>query len=167
MEFIKIGQLFKPIGTQGELKIDIEDMYWHDFFQNNHFFIKINGCFVPYFIENVKEKNHLLLKIEEIDTPEMAADFNLKEMYLREQDIKSKEASEHKTLTSLENYTIYNLDVKIGEIVSIEEYPQQIIATVLYQNKQVLVPLVNGLIQNVDHETHCIIMNLPEGLLDV
>lgn len=167
MEYTKIGQLLKPVGTQGEIKVDIEEIFWDDFVGNDHFFIKINGCFVPYFIEDIKEKNHLLLKIEDIDNPEEANDFNLKEMYLRAKDILSKSGTNYATFTSLENYVIYNIDVKVGVIQKIEEYPQQIMANVLIKNKLILIPLVDELIQNIDHQNKSITMRLPEGLLEM
>lgn len=167
MEYTKIGQLLKPVGTQGEIKVDIDDVFWDDFVGNDHFFIKINGCFVPYFIEDIKEKNHLLLKIEDVDNPEDANDFNLKDIFLRPKDIKSKTGTEYKTFTGLENYTIYNLKEIVGIIEKIDEYPQQIMASVMMKHKLVLIPLVDELIEKIDPENKTIIMQLPEGLLDM
>lgn len=167
MEYTKIGQLLKPVGTQGEIKVNIDDKFWDDFVENDHFFIKINGCFVPYFIEDIKEKNHLLLKIEEVDTPEQANDFNLKEMYLRAKDIQSKSGTDYNTFTGLEHYVIFDGKTQIGTIQSIEEYPQQIMAHVLVENKTLLIPIVDDLIDNIDHDTKTIIMQLPEGLVDI
>jgi 16S rRNA processing protein RimM len=43
--------------------------------------------------------------------------------------------------------------------------PQQEIAVVVYQNKEVLIPLNEKLIVSIDEDKKVILMDLPEGLL--
>jgi 16S rRNA processing protein RimM len=166
-QYIRIGQLLKPVGTNGEIKIDIDDNFFDDFVNSNHFIIKINGNYVPYFIENIRETNHLLLKIEEIDGPESAANFTLKDIYLREKDITSKSYSEQKSKEGWVGYTIFDKKRRVGQIVDIEIYPQQLMASVVYNNKNILIPLVEELITDVSDENKILTMDLPEGLLDM
>lgn len=165
--YIRIGQFLKPVGTNGEIKIDIEDDFFDDFVNSNHFIIKINGSYVPYFIENIRETNHLLLKIEEIDGPESAANFTLKDIFLREKDITSDHYAQQKSKEGWIGYTIFNKTIKVGQIVNIEIYPQQLMASVVYNNRNILIPLVEELIADVSDENKILTMVLPEGLLDM
>lgn len=166
-KFTKIGTIFKPSGTQGEVKIDITDSFFDDFLQSDHFFLKINGSFVPYFIESLRESNHILMKIEEINDPENASHFNLKDIYLRSTSIISPQFKDQQGKTTLMGYMIFNEGAKIAEIESIESMPQQLIAWIHFKNKRIAIPLANALIKDIDHQTKSIIMNLPEGLLEL
>ena len=54
-----------------------------------------------------------------------------------------------------------------GEIIAVNEYPQQFIATVLYKKTEIMFPLNEDIIVEIDDEEETILVNLPEGLLDV
>ncbi|RYG05892.1 MAG: 16S rRNA processing protein RimM, partial [Chitinophagaceae bacterium] len=45
--------------------------------------------------------------------------------------------------------------------------PQQFIATVLYKETEIMFPLNEDIIVEIDDEEETILVNLPEGLLDV
>jgi hypothetical protein len=49
--YSKIGIVQKPVGRDGALKIDVQDDFFDDFIASDHLFIKMNGAFVPWFIE--------------------------------------------------------------------------------------------------------------------
>lgn len=166
-KYVRIGTLLKPVGTYGEIKVEIDEAFILDFEDSDHFFVKINGSYVPYFIEGLRETNYMLIKIEEIDAPETAADFNLKDIYLKESAIKSAPFALVKGKEGLVGYTIYDGDAVIGQIQEIQLFPSQIMAKVELQQKSILIPLADQLITNVDHSTQKVFMQLPEGLLDM
>ena len=56
---------------------------------------------------------------------------------------------------------------ELGEIVEIHEYPQQFVATVPHQFREILFPLNEDLITEIDQENGILRVNLPEGLIDV
>lgn len=166
-KFITIGTIYKPSGTQGELKTDIMDVFFEDFLKSDHIFIKLNGLFVPYFIEEIRETNQLLLKIEEIDNPESASILCNKDIYLRQNSIRPEALSKLNEREQFEGYTIYDSENLIGSIESIEYMPQQIIAWVNYHSKLIAIPLAEGLIHETDHKSKTFYMNLPQGILDL
>jgi 16S rRNA processing protein RimM len=166
-KYIQIGQILKPLGTTGELKIEVQDNFFDDFVESDHIFIKINGHFVPYFIENIRETNHLLIKLEEIDDPESAGTFTLKEVFMREQNITSKSYKDQKSKEGWIGFTIYDKEQIVGIIDDIEIFPQQIMASVNINKKMVLIPLVEELITTVDENQKKLIMDLPDGILTI
>lgn len=167
-KYIAIGQILKPTGTKGEVKIDIDDDFFDDIEASRHIFIKIRGSYVPFFIENLRETHqNLILKIEEIDSPEKAIQYNLKEIFLRENEIASPEFFDKKIKQGLENYLVYNRKVLIGPIKEIQLHPQQIIAIVDWNSRDVMVPLVDEWIEKIDEDKATIDMILPEGLLEI
>ncbi|MNT82127.1 16S rRNA-processing protein RimM [compost metagenome] len=56
---------------------------------------------------------------------------------------------------------------ELGEILEVNEYPQQFVATVLYQETEILFPLNEDFIVEIDDEEKILTLDLPEGLLDV
>jgi 16S rRNA processing protein RimM len=64
-------------------------------------------------------------------------------------------------------YTIVNAGVEIGVISEIEEYPQQEMATINYNKKDILIPLNEQFIIKLDNKKKVIEMELPEGLLEL
>jgi 16S rRNA processing protein RimM len=70
--------------------------------------------------------------------------------------------------SDLEGFTAH--DEKLGElgvILSVQEFPQQFVATVNYQNKEILFPLNEDFIVEIDEEEQLLYLDLPDGLLDV
>jgi len=166
-KYIKIGSLLKPVGTLGEIKADIEDQFLEDFVLSPHFFVRINGSFIPYFVESLRETNFILLKIEEVDDPETASNFNLKEIYLQESQIGSKEYYHQKSKEDLKGFRLYDGNLLIGIIQEIEIFPHQIMAWLSINGKMLPIPLADALIENINYDSQMVVMKLPEGLLDM
>ncbi|WP_448636141.1 ribosome maturation factor RimM [Pedobacter panaciterrae] len=56
---------------------------------------------------------------------------------------------------------------ELGEIIEVNEYPQQFVATVAYQSKEILFPLNDDMIVEIDEDEGTMLVDLPEGLLDI
>ena len=55
----------------------------------------------------------------------------------------------------------------IHVILELREFPQQIMAVINTDKKELLVPLNDEFIDDIDHDKRIIQMSLPEGLLDL
>ncbi|MFZ1750858.1 MAG: hypothetical protein WAU01_11730 [Saprospiraceae bacterium] len=167
-KFQKIGSVLKPVGTLGEIKVNIDDDFVEDFVVSDHFFVRINGAYVPYFIEDIRETNHLLIKIEEVDSPEDASVFTLKDIFLSTHKITSTSYSDQKDKSSLVGYSVKDYENDLGVIQEVNIFPKQIMATIVGDNqKSMLIPLADGLISSIDRHKRCIYMELPEGLREL
>jgi 16S rRNA processing protein RimM len=166
-QYVRVGVLQKPNGLQGEMKIELEYGLEEDYNRYHHMFILINGDYVPYFIEYRKEYNGEIIKLEDIDSPEQAAKFSLKGVYLREHEILSRKYHTDKEKEGLEGYMIYDGDKPIAQIEEVREYPQQLIAVLLLDGQERLIPLVDAWINNIDATSRKLYMQLPEGILEV
>src|ERR1041384_2248039 len=106
---IQVGFTKKAHGARGELKIHVEDRYLEDFAQTEVIFIKISGKPVPYFVEDIRAGNELILKLETVDSPSQAVPLTSKELAMRETDlIHAKDIEEENFLEfkALEGYLI-------------------------------------------------------------
>ena len=171
---MSIGYTKKAFGVKGELKMKIEDKYLEDFFKAEVVFLKIGGKTVPFFLDGVRVSNSLLAKFEDIDSPEDALPITSKEVFLRERDVIKEEEREFVVENEDLEFSIYKgfkIESEefglIGEIEEILEYPQQEMALVRFNEKEILIPMNEQLIETVLSEERKLIMNLPEGLLDL
>ena len=166
-KYVKIGNLLKPVGTRGEIKTDIPDEFLEDFVNAAHVFILINGSYVPYFIESVRETNQILVKFEDMDDPEEASTVSQKDIFMEEKNITSTEFANQKDKEQLLDYTIISNRENIGTIIAVEIFPQQIMAVVQKDSKPFYLPLVDQFIVEINEEDKIIYMDLPDGILDI
>ncbi len=167
-DHFRIGTILKPKGLKGELHayLDFEGL---ENIRFNTIFLEITGRLVPYFVSSIKhlQKNAAYLMLEDVDTIEKAALLSRKEIYLSNK-LKPKKKKEEFTLMDLVGFTAIDEDEgELGIITGIQEYPQQLIASVNFKNCEVLFPLNEEIIKGIDVVKEIVRVNLPEGLLDI
>jgi len=82
--------------------------------------------------------------------------------------LKPKQKKAEFTLMDLVGFTAVDVDEgELGEITDVQEYPKQFIASVNYKNCEVLFPLNEDIIKSIDVVKEIVLVNLPEGLLDI
>lgn len=168
--YVEIGRLGKPHGVDGAIKVFIEDPYWESFLEAPVVFLEVRGGKVPYFVEEIREANALLVLFDEVDTRETAADLAGKPVFLRAADILPSAGSGPVTTdySRLAGYTLIDRATgPVGVIGEVLELPQQFVAAVSYQGREVLIPLHEELIALIDPVAQRLEMDLPEGLLEL
>jgi len=171
MDYVEIGRVRKPHGLSGEVKGDIDERFWDDVTEVDAFFVEVKSEKTPYFIDYLRGKGTLIMKFEDINTKEDASLFTSKALYLRRSDVNLSEEEINDTgleFSYLEGYELQVEEIgKVGTIEEIEEYPQQEMASVKEGKKTFLVPLRAEWILSVNKGKKVVLMNLPEGLLDI
>jgi 16S rRNA processing protein RimM len=167
-ECFRIGSILKTKGLKGEMQIyvDFDDL---DAIKFDAVFIDMAGKMIPYFVQSIKylQKSNAYLFLEDIDTIEKASLLVRRDIYLPNK-LKPKKKKAEFSLNDVKGFlAIDETHGELGEITEVQEYPQQLIATVNYQNKEVLFPLNVDIIKGIDIEANEIYIDLPEGLLDV
>lgn len=170
MEYIEIGRTQKTHGVQGELKVFIEDKYWDDFEHNKRVFLDIRGIKMPYFIKSMRGKGAPIVHFEDVPNREAAMLLQHKNILLREQDllpnVDRSGFDEELEFGFLEGFRM--IDAQSGDIGVIEEVldmPQQEMALIMYQGREVLIPLNEHFISEIDKPGKTVRVDLPEGLL--
>jgi len=172
-EYQSIGYTKKTYGVKGELKLNIPDRYLEDFAQAEVLFLGIAGRKIPYFVEYINFENPFTLKFEDCNSKEAAIELTSKQIFMRTKDLLPEE---EKVLESeegpfYEKYVDHLIKDKtlgqLGRIIEVIEYPQQEMAAILMNGKEVLIPLNEQLIISINEEAKIIEMDLPEGLIDL
>jgi len=171
-QYTSIGALKKPHGLNGEMKVYIPEHYLEDFFQAKAVFLKTDGTMLPYFVNEVRGGAFIILNLEEIDSREKALRMASKEIYLRTKDLipeSEKEIiSDELEYGAYVGYNIQDAEAGvIGSIERVEEYPQQEMAIVIYNEKEIMIPLNDHFITKIDNDAKVVLVDLPEGLLNL
>lgn len=170
-KYIEIGFSGKTHGVKGELKFSVEDAYWEDFEQADVLFLDVAGRKTPYFVDYIKSGNLLLVKFEDVSSKEAANALANRPVFMRQQDVNSGTIDAVRVedmFDLLPGYFIKQTNgTEVGEIKEVLEFPQQIMAVVSYAGKEIFIPLNDVFIKAIDQAKGTILMELPDGLLDL
>ncbi len=167
-EYYKIGKLVAAFGLKGELilqhslgkKTSLKGL-------STLFLEEQKQSFIPYFIEATKIKgmDDLYLKLEGVDTREQSLKMIKKEVWLPEADFKKFSAAS--SAISLLGYEVIEQGKTLGTILEVIEQPHQILCRIDINGKEVLIPLHEETIKKLDAGKKQVIVELPEGLLEI
>lgn len=168
MEYFKIGRLVAVHGLKGELVLKHELGKKTSLKGLSAIFIEEKkNAFLPWFIESakIKTRDEIYLKLEGVDVREAALKLTQKHVWLPESDFKKfvvKSAP-----VSFLGYTIINNKEPLGEILELIEQPHQLLCRLEIKGKEVLIPLHEETLQKVNHKNKEIVVELPDGLLEI
>ena len=166
-KYYNIGKVIKSVGLDGWLNISLES--WDiDVLENQKVvFFKVRGNFVPYFIEDIQDAEEIKIKFEEVNSPEDAQQLNGSSIYLNEIQVEGNGPKSFEDFSSMQGYKMYNNAYYIGELISIEEYPMQVMARVSHEGAEHLIPLNDTFLKSIDEAHESIYLELPDGLLNL
>lgn len=171
-QYTSIGALKKPHGLNGEMKVYISETYLEDFFQAKAVFIKADGVMLPFFVKEIRGGAFIIVNLEEIDSREKALRVASKEIYLQTKNLIPEEKKEiipdELEYSAYIGYKIQDVEMGlIGSIKRVEEFPQQEMAIVIHKEKEIMIPLNDHFISSIDEDAKVIMVELPEGLLNL
>ncbi len=163
-----IGSFVAVFGLKGELVLKHHLGSAAALNEHPPLFIEVKkDSLIPYFIESITARNEseVLVKLEGIDTPEAARRLSRKNVYLTEEVFNS--LTDIAAPISLVGYTIVENKKNLGEVVEVIEQPHQLLCKIIMQEKEVLIPLHEQSLLEIDRRKHLIYVQLPDGLLEV
>ena len=162
-KYIQVGQLARSFGTEGALKIKLFEEFLEVSTKEVFLFINHDEYFVPYRVIklNLSKK---MVAFSDINTQQKADRIGGERLFLEEDKVKHLVQN---GLSEFIDMIIYDEENLVGPITDIRELPNQLLATVKYQDREIYIPLHEDLIDEMDPEAGIIRMNLPDGLLDL
>lgn len=164
-----LGKIVKKFSFKGEIlaKLDTDEP---DIYESlNAIFIDLRGNLVPFFIENAQlHKSDLLrIKFEDVDT-EADADALLKsDLYLPLELLPKLDGNKfyfHEVI----GFTIHDKTYgEVGIIKGINDHTAQALFEIDRNGIEILIPMNDEFIEKVDRINKVIMVNTPEGLIDL
>lgn len=167
-EYFKIGKFVGTFGLQGELVLK------HNLGKKTSlkgltaiFIEEKKDSFIPWFIEStkIKSEEEVHVKLEGVSVKEQANKLTQKQVWIPEDDFK-KFSSKSSPINFL-GYDVVENEKILGKILEVIEQPHQILCRIDYNGKEAYIPLHEETILKIDKKKSQVIVELPEGLLDI
>ena len=161
MNLVEIGYFSRTHGLKGQLVLkqyrDLEPE------SLRAVFVDIRGSKAPYFVSAFNSSGQgLLISLEEVDTIEKAKLLLNKQVYADENILAPVEVDE------LVGYELIDrTQGSLGVIKAITENGAQSLVHLEYKGREVLLPLVDELIEEIDDQKKLVRYNAPDGLIDM
>lgn len=137
--------------------------------KGTYLFFDLDGSKVPYHVTDVEDGNHFVISLQDVLNKKDSDVLGNIEFYIPLETVKTKHQHSPKNLRGKwDEYRILDSKTEIVyDILRVEEFPQQLMAIINIDAKEILVPLSDQLINSIDKEHKIIQMEIPEGLLDL
>lgn len=171
-ELIAIGHYNKPHGVAGELSatvdVDLEVLRGLSCLVSD-----IDGIFVPFFVNAIRPKSvdTMLLTIDGIESEKEAARLVNRDIYALKRDYQQESIDADADGYPLDFFIGFELrdsdGSRVGEITDVDEQTENAIFVVDRDGSEIMVPATDDLIVEFDVDNKLMVMDLPEGLLDL
>ncbi|UII22614.1 ribosome maturation factor RimM [Fulvivirga ligni] len=167
-ECFQLGYVIKKHGLKGEVSIllDVDEPEYYQ--EMESVFVEINKKLVPFFMNRFSLKGKkAVVKFEDIDTAEQAEELCGHSLYLPLSFLPKLTGNQF-YFHDIIGFTVVDKTAgEIGAITDIYASPQQDLLAVDYNDKEVLMPINDEIIVQVDREKKQLTVALPDGLLDI
>lgn len=167
-ESFYIGYISKTRGLKGEVQLFFEFEDYEEL-ELDVVFVEMNKKLIPYFIDQIKiQKNSTAyVNLEDVDHIDKAEELVRKKVYLPNDKMPERDPDDFRYSDLIGFLAVDEQEGELGNITAVQEMPQQHIATVDMDGKELLFPLSEELILGIDAENKIIEVDLPEGLVDL
>ncbi len=165
-----IGKLVATHGLKGELvmvhgfqaKLNLDGLTAVLFVEQK------SGSFIPYFIEGARATTNeeVIVKLEGVDTPEKAKLLVRKPVCVEDEIFEKLTPAD--SLLMIIGYMVTDKQAGLlGPVAEIIESPGQMLAMVMVQDKEVLIPINETTLKKIDPAAKKVLVDLPDGLLSI
>ena len=171
-ELIAIGHYNKPHGVAGELSatvdVDIDVLR-----ELSCLVTDVDGIFVPFFVNSCRPKTSetVLLTIDGFDNEQEAARLVNHDIYALKREYRQESIDADADGYPLDYFIGFELQESngavVGEIVDVDEQTENAIFIVEHDGRELMVPATDDLIVEFDLDRKVMVMDLPQGLLDL
>lgn len=165
---IRIGKIVATHGLNGSLVLThvVGNSKWLK--KEHALLIEMQkGSYIPYFVTQVKEVNaeEYVINVEDIEKVEAAKKLISKHVYVDETILKT--LAKQSPLLWIGFSVTDSQKGALGNIEDVIQTGSQWLAKLTYNDTEILIPLIEQTIDEVDIKKKAIKVTLPEGLLEV
>jgi 16S rRNA processing protein RimM len=164
-----LGRIIKAHGRNGECSILLDVSNPEEYKELESVFVELNKKPVPFFIEKIQlgHNNKAIVKFEGIDTAEEAANIAGSQLFLPLDvlpELKGKKFYFHEVI----HFKALHINkTEIGIIQDVFELPSHPILQIIQNGKEILIPVTDETIVEVNRIEKNIILNPPLGLIEM
>jgi 16S rRNA processing protein RimM len=167
--YFYLGKIAKLHGYKGEVSLFLDVTNPADYNKLKRVFVDVDGVLIPFFIDQLKPKNKgfIAVKFQDINEEIAAKKLLKKSIYLPEDEL--AELSD----TSFYDHEISGFKVYdqikgfIGIVDTVIDLTANPLLRIEFNTNEILVPIFDGLIKNVDRDKKELHIQAPDGLIDL
>lgn len=167
-EVFPIGQIMKPHGVNGEMSFTFtSDVFDNEDFE--YFVIEMDGILVPFYIAGYRFKTNEsgLLQLDGINSEAEARELIGKTLYAPKKYLGEVEDDEIELDYFVGFQLIDSTHGLIGTIKEIDKTTENTLFVIDKENDELLIPIGEDYVTDIDHDKRILTVELPEGLLDL
>ena len=164
-----LGKIVKKYSFKGELLVKLDTDEPEIFKNLESVFISLRNNLIPFFVDSCKlHKSQLLrIKFEDVDTEEDADALLKSDLYLPLSILPTLSGNKF-YYHEVTGFTVIDENFgEVGIIDNINDTGAQELFVIDRNGTEILIPLNDQFIKKVDREQKQIIVNTPEGLIDL
>ncbi len=164
-----VGKIVKKFSFKGVLLVKLDTDNPEEFVQMESVFVDLNGNLVPFFIEEIALHKTELLRIQFEDVYDEATADSLIgcDLYLPLNLLPKLTGNQFYYHEVIGFTVIDQTRGNIGQILGVNDQTAQALFEIIYEGKEILIPIIDEFISSVDKENKTITVKTPEGLLDL
>lgn len=168
-QYKNIGKVVKVNRKTAELSIHIDAPQPSLYRELETFFIEIDGGKVPFFVDHIRQKTHdlFLVLTEDYHDPEINQRFVGCRVFTENKNLDNEQADLPGYETLIGYLVVDDEKGELGKISDVIEVPEQLLMKVIHNNVEIFIPLVEEFILSLNKSEKSILVNLPEGLVDL
>lgn len=163
-----VGKIVKTHGLKGEVTLRIDNEQFDEIEELNYFLLDINDKLIPYFVENITfHSNKSFVLFQDLKTLEAANQLVGISVYLPLDLLPEKDGNDFYSHEVVDFLVIDEEKGELGKVQEIIEYPTQSLIQIVINGKEVLIPIHDDIIQDVNRDEKKIYIKAPNGLIDM
>ena len=163
-----VGKIVKTHGLKGEVTLRIDNEQFDDIEELNYFLLDLNEQLIPFFIEDIAyHSNKAFVLFQDLRTLEAASQLVGKSAYLPLELLPEKTGNDFYSHEVVGYMVVDDIKGELGNVNEIIEYPTQSIIQILKDGKEILIPIHDDIIKEVDREEKKICIKAPAGLIEM
>lgn len=171
-DFTEVGYISKSHGYRGNLIVKVNEAFPENIATIDFIFIEIDGGLVPFRISEVQLKNNdnAFFHLVDIDTDELSNTLIGCNVFFDTNDIPVTEdygESDSYRIVIKGYLLVDNRIGNIGYITDVLSYKSSDVIQIIIDKKEILIPYNEELIISIDDDKEIIVMDLPEGILQI
>jgi 16S rRNA processing protein RimM len=166
---VKIGFITKAHGIKGEVRISLEDEEIIDLEEIESVYVLQGTGLTQFILEEVRPQpgNEVLLKFKGVATRNESELLARNPLYVAKADLPEPEEGEFYYHEIMGFQVVDDKLGALGEVIGVEPMPGQDLLRMRYQGREVLIPMAEHIVKQVDRDARTVQTHLPEGLLEV
>ena len=164
-----LGKITRKFSFKGELIIFLDTDTPSDYYGLKKIFLKVDNSYIPYFISKISKykNNSVRVKFEDVKNESEAMELINYEIFLPMEELPKLEGKKfyyHEVI----GFKVIDINHgEIGEITHINDQTPQHLFVVKSSGKEILIPINDDFILDLDRINKIVNLKIPEGLLKI